>query len=81
MEIMNNDGLYVGDVVAIVHDSYHLACEFSSIVFKFCPGELNVVAHELARIARSSCCNEWLDNAPYELVPLLLKDVSLILNE
>ena len=81
MEIMNKDGQYAGDAAAIVDDCYHLACEFRSIVFEFCPRESNVVAHELARIARSSLCNEWLDNAPSELLPLLLKDVSLITNE
>lgn len=81
MEIMNKDGQYAGDAAAIVDDCYHLACEFSSIVFEFCPRESNGVAHELARIARSSLCNEWLDNAPSELLPLLLKDVSLITNE
>ena len=54
MEIMNKDGQYAGDAAAIVDDCYHLACEFSSIVFEFCPRESNGVAHELARIARSS---------------------------
>ena len=80
MDIMNNDGLYAGDVATIVDDCYHLACEFSSIVFEFCPRESNVFAHELARIPRSSLCNKWLDNTPYELLPVLLKDVSLITN-
>ena len=42
---------------------------------------LNVVAHELARIARILICNEWLGNAPSDLLPLLRKDVSLLTNE
>lgn len=78
---MNKDGHYAGNAAAIIDDCYHLACEFSSIVFEFCPREVNAVVHELARIARFSLCNEWLDDAPNELLPLLLKDVSLVTNE
>ena len=49
--------------------------------FEFCPREANAVAHELASIARSKFCSEWIEMAPNELLPLLLKDVSVITNE
>ena len=43
--------------------------------------EANAVAHELASVARSKFCSEWIEMAPNELLPLLLKDVSVITNE
>ena len=81
MEIMTKDGQYAGNAAAIIDDCYHLACEFSSIRFEFCPREANAVAHELASVARSKFCSEWIEMAPNELLPLLLKDVSVITNE
>ncbi|XP_037462672.1 uncharacterized protein LOC119334150 [Triticum dicoccoides] len=73
LEIMNKDGQYAGDGAAIVDECYHLACELSSIVFEFCFRESNAAAHELASIARVSLCNDLVDNAPSEVLPLLLK--------
>lgn len=78
MEIMNEGGQYAGNAAAIIDDCYHLACEFTSIRFEYCPREANGVAHELARAARTSFCSEWLDVAPNALLPLILKDVSVI---
>ena len=78
---MDKDGQYGGDAAAIVDDSYHLAYDFSSIAFECCRRESNLVAHELDRTARIWVCNECIDNAPSELLPPLLKDVSLITNE
>src|SRR3954469_6764918 len=81
LEIMNKDGQYARDAAAIVDDCYHLACELSSIVFEFFSRESNAAAHELASIAGVLLCNDLVDNAPSELLPLLLKDVSLLTTE
>ena len=37
MEIKNKNGQYGGNAATIIDDCYHLACEFSSIQFEFCP--------------------------------------------
>ena len=42
---------------------------------------INQVAHELARLARFSPPSVWMDNAPDEVIPLLVNDATLLVNE
>ena len=51
-----------------------MAVEFCSVSFQLCPREANLVANELA----TPFCNEWMEDAPSELLPLLIKDVNLV---
>jgi hypothetical protein len=75
------DGGYSNRAATILDDFYHLATEFSKIHFEHNYGEPNSVAHEIARYTRSNDQQVWLDEAPDFIVPLLVKDVKLIMNE
>lgn len=70
-----------GPAAAIFDDCYHLATEFPKIIFEHCHREANSVAHELARVARGSCVQVWLDDPPYSILSMLLADVTLILDK
>jgi hypothetical protein len=50
------------------------------IAFEHVPREVNVVAHELARVARSSP-SVWTDDPPVFILKPMLDDVTLIYNE
>jgi nitrate/TMAO reductase-like tetraheme cytochrome c subunit len=75
------DGGYSNGAATILDDFYHLATEFSKVHFEHNCHEPNLVAHEIARYARSNDQHVWLDEAPDFIVPLLVKDVKLIMNE
>jgi hypothetical protein len=66
---------------AIFDDCYHLALEFPKIIFEHSFKESYCVAHELARVARGIAGQVWLDDPPNFLLPVLLKDLTLISNE
>jgi hypothetical protein len=66
---------------AILDDCYHLASDFVKIEFEHNCLEANVVAHELARIAWYQEHHVWLDGPPTSIVPLRIKDVTLVTNE
>jgi ribonuclease HI len=74
-------GFSSGAAAAILDDCYHLATEFSKIQFEHNYREANKVAHELARRARNGVQQVWLDEPPEFIVPLLVKDVTLVMNE
>jgi hypothetical protein len=67
--------------VAILDDCYHLTFEYLKVKFNHNFREANSVAHELARPARESDQQVWLDEPPSSIVPLFISDVTSILNE
>jgi hypothetical protein len=81
ISVMKEGGQSSGVAAAIFDDCYHLASEFSKIIFEHSFRESNCVAHELARVARGIAGHVWLDDPPNFLLPVLQKDVTLISNE
>jgi hypothetical protein len=65
----------------IFYDCYHLACDFIKISFEHVPREANVVAHDLARAARSSPLSVWMEDAPDFILSFLLDDVRVVCNK
>lgn len=57
-------------------DSYSLSREFAKVNFVHENSEANMVAHELARLAKYEDPCTWLDDPPPSLVPLLVHDVK-----
>jgi ribonuclease HI len=78
IKIMQDRGNSSGAAAAIFDDCYHLSSEFSRVLFEHSFRKANAVAHELARIARGSDTQVWIDQAPNFLLPLLRSDVILI---
>jgi ribonuclease HI len=66
---------------AILDDCYHLATEFVKIEFEHNFREANMVAHELAKSAGREDQHIWLDEPPNFIIPLLVNDVTLVLDE
>jgi hypothetical protein len=60
---------------AVFDDCYYLASEFIKVQFEHNYREANAVAHELARLARGSNQNVWLDEPPASIIPLMVSDV------
>jgi hypothetical protein len=81
IQAMTDGGFSNGVTVPIVDDCYHLASEFVKNEFEHNCCEANAVAHELARLARDQEHHVWLDDPPTSIVPLLIKDVTLVTNE
>jgi hypothetical protein len=75
---MNEGGRSAGPAAAIFDDCYHMACDFLHTSFVHCPREANMVAHELANLAKGPLCSSFFDEPPSELIPLLLTDVTLV---
>lgn len=40
--------------------------------------EANRVAHELASLVKGSLCNRWLEEAPAEIIPVMIDDVTIV---
>lgn len=66
---------------AIFEDCYFMSMDFSHVIYEHCFREANLVAHELARWARFSPPSVWVDSAPVDLVPFLVKDATIVMNE
>ena len=62
----------------IFDDCYFMSLDFSHIVFKHCYRENNKVAHELARLARFTPPDVWMEAAPMAVVPLLVSDATIV---
>ena len=58
-----------------------MSLDFSHVTYDHCNRERNGVANELARLARFSPPRVWMDNAPDEVIPLLVNDATLLMNE
>ena len=78
---MKEGGYSHGVAAAILDDCYHLASEFLKIQFEHNYREANQVAHELASRARSCNQHVWIDDPPSFIVPLLVNDVTCVMNE
>jgi hypothetical protein len=78
VKIVQDGGNSSGVAAAIFDDCYYLSSEFLRVQFQPSFREANSVAHELARVARGSQTQTWLDHAPNFLVPLLRNDVIVI---
>jgi hypothetical protein len=81
VKAMIDGGFSNGAVAAILDACYHMATEFVKIHFEHTFCESNTVAHELARLARGHEQNVWLDDPPTSIIPMLITDVTLVMNE
>ena len=77
VETMINGAHSHGVAAAIFYDCYHLSTEFVKIEFVHEPRERNIVAHELASLAKFSNQSVWLVDPPPSLIPLIVSDVTL----
>lgn len=75
------EGDYMGPAYAIFKDCYQLVTDFPMYTFEHCHREANCVAHELARVARGSSVEVWLDEPPGFIRSLLLSDVTVVLEK
>ena len=50
----------------ISDDCYFMHLEFNHVIYEHCNRENNMVAHELARIARFSPRGVWLESPPVD---------------
>jgi hypothetical protein len=78
VKIMQEGGNSSGVAATIFDDCYYLSSEFSRVQFEHSFREANSVAHELARVARGSQPQVWLDHAPDFLISMLRNDVIVI---
>ena len=81
VQAMQEGGYSQGISAAILDNCYHLATRFLKIEFEHNYREANMVAHELARLARESDQHTWLDEPPGFIIPFLVKDVTVVMNE
>ena len=81
IQAMQDGGLIASPAAALIDDCYHMTCVLGQVRFEHCHRESNSVAHELARLARSSPPSTWFDEAPSALVPLIVKDPLLFTTE
>ncbi|KAI4979955.1 hypothetical protein ZWY2020_016708 [Hordeum vulgare] len=65
----------------IIDGCYFMSLDFYHVTYDHCKIEHNIVVDELARLARFSPPSVWMDNAPDEVIPLLVKDATLLMNE
>lgn len=79
--MMKDGASFACAAAAIFDDCNHMSCEFPHVLFEHCPREASGVVHELASIARFSNPIIWMEDGPPSIVPLLVKDVTLIINE
>ena len=78
IDAMNNRGQSAGAAVAIFEDCFFMACYFPQTSFEHCNREANKVAHELARLEKSSMTRDWIEEPMEDLVTLLIDDVTII---
>ncbi|XBI83017.1 hypothetical protein VPH35_091580 [Triticum aestivum] len=70
IETMQDGGQSAGAAAAIFEDCFHYACDFRQIL-----------AHELARLARFFSTSDWFEEPLNEIVLILKNDVMVISNE
>ncbi|KAE8809090.1 hypothetical protein D1007_14534 [Hordeum vulgare] len=75
------DGFSSSFASAVFEDCYFMSLDFTRVVYEHCNRERNLVAHELARIARFSTPNFWLDSAPEAVIPFIVNDANIVMNE
>ena len=79
IDTMNNGGRSSSTAAAVFDDCYFLACDFPITKFEHCNREANRVAHELAKLARFSLSNLWMESAPKALIPMLVNDATILI--
>ena len=83
MEVINtikNGGQLAGTAAAVFDDCYFLACDFPLTRFEHCNMEANIVAHELARLAKFSTTRDSFEEPLDEIVTFLIDNVIVIYN-
>ena len=78
---MQDGGNSHGVSAAIFDDCYYLATKFIKIQLEHNYHEANGVAHELARIAKESSQNVWLDEPRASIITILVFDVTMIFDQ
>ncbi|KAF7022277.1 hypothetical protein CFC21_035078 [Triticum aestivum] len=81
IDTMNDGGQSAGAAATIFDDCFHYACGFVTGRFEHCNREANKVAHELARLARSSLTSDWFEQPLNEIVMIIRNDLLLVTNE
>jgi hypothetical protein len=78
IETMKNGARFFDLSAAVFDDIYHIACDFSHIIFEHASRETNCAAHDLAKLVRSKVCAEWMKDPPLKIVDILVKDNMVI---
>ena len=81
IDIMKNGGHSAGVAAVVFDDCYFMACDFTLIRFEHCNREANKVADELARLAKFSPFELWMDSAPSAIIPILVYDATILTHE
>jgi hypothetical protein len=63
---------------AIFDDCYFMSLDFTHVIYDHCFREINQVAHELARLAKFSSLELWMDSAPSAIIPMLVNDATIL---
>ncbi|XBI23995.1 hypothetical protein VPH35_049137 [Triticum aestivum] len=66
---------------SIIDDCYFMSLGFSHVIYDHRNRKRNRVAHELVRASRFFSPSVWIDNAPDKVIPLLVNDATLLMNE
>lgn len=66
---------------ALFDDCYYMSLDFTHVIHDHCPREAKATAHELTRLARSSTHGTWMDDAPWELIQIIVKNLMLLVVE
>ena len=80
IDTMKNEGRSTGAGGVGFDDYYFLACVFPLSSFEHCNREANMVAHELARLAKFSNSRDLFEEFMDEILPLIIVDVTVISN-
>ena len=75
------EGISSSIASAIFDDCYFMSLDFNQVIYEHCNRESNQVAHELARLAKFSPPGCWMDTAPSAVIPFLLSDAIILINE
>ena len=66
---------------AFFYDCYFMSIDFTHVIYDHCFRESNLVAHELARLAKLSPFKLWMDSAPSAIIPILVYDATILTHE
>jgi ribonuclease HI len=72
------DGYSSSVASAIFDDCFFMSLDFNHVTYEHCVRECNQVAHELARIAKFSPPDLWMDSAPGAIIQMLVNDASIL---
>ncbi|KAI5010157.1 hypothetical protein ZWY2020_012294 [Hordeum vulgare] len=66
---------------AIIDDCFFLGSEFKHVLYDHCGRDSNQVAHELAKLAKSSPPSCWMDSAPPKIIRAIVNDMITLIAE